>query len=106
MYVSLQHIFAINAVNSNIQKQTQPHSQSGAEMASSFFFFPKRRPVLNCVDAASICVYPKIQLANHSSLTGEHHEASSSGLNQMWPSGKDVYIFIIWLTFNSNHTRL
>ena len=35
MYGSLQHIFAINAVNSNIQKQTQPHSQSGAETASS-----------------------------------------------------------------------
>ena len=32
---SIQHIFAINAVNSNIQKQTQSHSQSSAETTSS-----------------------------------------------------------------------
>ena len=34
MYGSIQHIFAINAVNSNIEKQTQPYSQSSAETTS------------------------------------------------------------------------
>ena len=38
----------------------------------------------------------------------ERKEAENlcSGLNQIWPNGQDVYVFIIWHFFNSNHTQL
>ena len=49
-------------------------------------------------------MYLKIKKTNLSTLTGEHREASYSGLNQIWPCGPDVYIFTIWRIFSSNHT--
>ena len=51
-------------------------------------------------------MYLKIKKTNHRTLTGEDHEASCSGLNQIWPRAQDVYVFVIWHIFNSNHTQL
>ena len=49
---------AMNAVNSNNQKQRQLHFQSSAETASS-----------KTAEMQQVSVYPKIQLTNQSSLT-------------------------------------
>ena len=92
MYGSLLHFSAMNAVNCNTRNKASPIPRAVL-----------RQPVLNKYKCC-VFVYPKIKKTDLSTLTGEHCEASCSGLNQIWPCGSDVYILIIWHIFNSNHT--
>ena len=72
---------------SKIQKQMEPHSQSSV------------RQLVLIINRCCKLVYLKIQKTDNI-LTGGDRKTSCSGLNQIWPSGKDVYIFIIWHIFN------
>ena len=92
MYGSLLHFSAMNAVNCNTRNKASPIPRAVL-----------REPVLNMYKHC-VFVYLKIKKINLSTLTGEHHEASCSGLNQIWPCGPDVYILIFWHIFSSNHT--
>ena len=94
MYGSLRHFAARNAVNCNTRNKASPIPRAVL-----------REPLLNMhKNAASVFVYLKVKTINHSTLTGEGHEASCSCLNQILPSGQDVYVFIIWHILDSNHT--
>ena len=85
MYGSCLHFSAMNAVNCNTRNKASPIPRAVLS-----------EPVLNTYKkAASVFAYLKIKKINHSTLTGEGHEASCSCLNQIWPSGQDVYVFII-----------
>ena len=90
MYGSLLHFSAMNAVNCNTRNKASPIPRAVLRASSK--------------QKCCIFVYPKIKKTDLSTLTGEHHEASWSGLNQIWPCGPDVYILIFWHIFNLNHT--
>ena len=85
----------MNAANCNTRNKASPTPRAVL-----------REPVLNTYKkAASVFVYLKIKKTNHSTLTGEGHEASCSCLNQIYSQVVRMFMYLSFSTFSTQTTH-